>query len=430
MDHRRVRAWLAAISIGTLVGCAENDVEGTSTGFSIRDSAGITIATDGSPDRPLEMQEVLRIGVVTGDPNYEFELVYDLAVDDNGGIWVSDGPPPVRYFDSEGLFQREISSVGDGPGETEFVSSITLSPQTLLLTGSPNLLQFSFDGELLYQRSFFLPSRDLLLPMGHVEDDWIFEIRLSLGNTTIPATGVPFRTQSSWAKGSIETNLLAPSLTLPGEANVATTLNNGAISLRSDSYFMGNPRTATTSSGAVLRSDPASYEIKKFDLDGRVLQIMRRSIPPVLYDLAWIDQGMGYLNETEIVAGGETIRLSPREIGEARERLTPSTAPDFLPFVEEIFATPSGETWIRRGDRHPNPGIRAIATWFGYTRPIWPPEWSGPQVFDLLDPEGRYLGTATLPDRFIAMAATADRIYGSLKDDLDVSYVVAYEIMP
>lgn len=53
---------------------------------------------------------------------------------------------------------------------------------------------------------------------------------------------------------------------------------------------------------------------------------------------------------------------------------------------------------------------------------IGSPEW------ELYDPEGRYLGVVTLPDRFTPLNAEGDELYGVWRDELDVQYVMGVQI--
>ena len=72
--------------------------------------------------------------------------------------------------------------------------------------------------------------------------------------------------------------------------------------------------------------------------------------------------------------------------------------------------------------------MRAVAEVYGWIRAAWPEEWRAPLHFDLFSPEGSYRGSVVLPDAFAPMAVTEDRIFGLIRDELDVQYVVAYSL--
>jgi len=63
----------------------------------------------------------LAIGVLEGDPAYQFEDIGALAMDPGGRIYVADsGPPDVRVYDSDGRYLYRITGPGEGPGELRY----------------------------------------------------------------------------------------------------------------------------------------------------------------------------------------------------------------------------------------------------------------------------------------------------------------------
>ncbi len=62
----------------------------------------------------------LTIGVLQGDPQYEFEEVSALAKDPQGRIYVADrGPPDIRAFGPDGTYLFHVAGPGEGPGELQ-----------------------------------------------------------------------------------------------------------------------------------------------------------------------------------------------------------------------------------------------------------------------------------------------------------------------
>lgn len=51
-----------------------------------------------------------------------------------------------------------------------------------------------------------------------------------------------------------------------------------------------------------------------------------------------------------------------------------------------------------------------------------------PTRWDLFDPEGEFLGTVTLPPTFTPRFAADRWMLGVLRDELDVQYVVRFEL--
>ena len=66
----------------------------------------------------LELEEDLRIGEAEGAEEYMFTSIRDLAVDDDGSIYVADNEDAcIKVYDASGIFLRRISRKGQGPGE-------------------------------------------------------------------------------------------------------------------------------------------------------------------------------------------------------------------------------------------------------------------------------------------------------------------------
>jgi hypothetical protein len=89
----------------------------------VRDSAGIEIVENfGAPLWPegldWEFTEVLRIGASHGAPEYQFGRISNYQVLSDGRIVVLDGMERhLRFFSSDGRYERTVGREGQGPGE-------------------------------------------------------------------------------------------------------------------------------------------------------------------------------------------------------------------------------------------------------------------------------------------------------------------------
>jgi hypothetical protein len=63
---------------------------------------------------------------------------------------------------------------------------------------------------------------------------------------------------------------------------------------------------------------------------------------------------------------------------------------------------------------------------------LGPPEeqipWREPTVYDVFEPDGRYVGRLRLPYAFIPIVFQGDDVWGIFRDDLDVEYVHRYRV--
>lgn len=70
---------------------------------------------------------------------------------------------------------------------------------------------------------------------------------------------------------------------------------------------------------------------------------------------------------------------------------------------------------------------------FGPAAVRMPPlRWREPVVFDVFDPDGRYLGEVRAPEGFSLNPSPyirGDRVWAVVRDELDVSYVVRFRVV-
>jgi len=105
---------------------------------------------------------------------------------------------------------------------------------------------------------------------------------------------------------------------------------------------------------------------------------------------------------------------------EAVDRL-PVDFPTTLPVLTDLRAGPDGTLWVQRAGsvREVHPMALNSAD---------PPRGWGGTAWEVLSPEGRYLGTLELPPRFRVMAITDATVVGVQSDPLRVDRVVILEL--
>jgi hypothetical protein len=98
-----------------LAACAPTDVRndepGVSGAISVRDSAGVAIIENVEAGNTLSVREVMRIGSVAGDPDYELYGIFHVAVYANGAYYVGM-PDGISMYDASGTFVRRIGRKG------------------------------------------------------------------------------------------------------------------------------------------------------------------------------------------------------------------------------------------------------------------------------------------------------------------------------
>lgn len=118
-----VLAAAGAICLPAVLACWGESGSATTWDGAVRDSAGIPIVENfGMPmwreGEGWVFTEVLRIGTVEGDPEYEFGNVTGIAVLSDRRIVVADAlAHELRFFSPDGVYQSSVGRQGQGPGE-------------------------------------------------------------------------------------------------------------------------------------------------------------------------------------------------------------------------------------------------------------------------------------------------------------------------
>lgn len=427
--------------VGALVlaGCEGAPTSHVGDGLAIADSAGVPIVRDSRPEVPLALQEVFRVGVVEGDPDYQFDRVRDVAPDGEGGFWVVDGDPALRRYDAVGRLVARAGGAGRGPGEAEMYWRVLGSEEGIIALGNPPTLQrFTADGRFLDAQPAQTDAGGLLQPMGRTSAGIVlgadrFPARLGAGHGI--ETGAAPHTRGIRELFTAP-DTLGPTIpvgTFPGRL---LTARGGA-----GPWLLGNPGFAVDGRGWIHVSDTLLYRIESWDAEGRLRRVMERPqeprpIPPDYEDRvrAGFQQAFEDGIDRFLAPGLNAERR--REVEELSAASMPPRLPPHFRFIERVLASPQGDLWVERADRHPYPALRAVAHGFGYVRYAWHPAWQAPQVYDLFDPDGVYRGTVELPfdmelkqvDGTLAEGGPSLRLYAVHTDELGVERVVVLEM--
>lgn len=147
-------SFMAAFVVLTGTSCQQTEEKGKGT---IEDVNGVTVVRN--PSEPIKkavvfrLEEELSITGKDGEGEILFNEIYDLAVDDEKNIYVSDMiAAHVLVFDRSGKHIKTIGKKGQGPGEMTRPLSICVFPPDKLLVqdvGQFCVHYFSMEGEYL-----------------------------------------------------------------------------------------------------------------------------------------------------------------------------------------------------------------------------------------------------------------------------------------
>jgi hypothetical protein len=116
-------AAIAGFCLLAVTACRDEAISAANWDGAVRDSAGIEIVENfGTPlwreGESWKFTEVVRIGVIEGDPEYEFGRITGIAVLSDRRIVVADAMAhQLRYFSPDGVHELTMGRAGQGPGE-------------------------------------------------------------------------------------------------------------------------------------------------------------------------------------------------------------------------------------------------------------------------------------------------------------------------
>lgn len=398
---------LAVLCVLWSSGCAASD-RAAADGVVFRDSAGIRIIENTTPawstGEAWSLAEApeLRIGVVDGDPRYQFFHMMGAWRFEDGRLVVMDGGTrELRFYDAAGSFLLTVGGRGEGPGEFGQLDLLDVVGDTLRIfdRALQRVSIFSPTGRFI--RSFGIPKLEgnpMPEPRGWFAD-----------GTYLVETSVPF-----W-QGEPQSGLQrieARYYRLDPAGAVLDSLGEfvqGQHYLEADSRGIASVavpfalRSATAiGGGRFYFGTSASYEIEARRPDGRLELLVRRLHENRPVTPADIDN---YIRGRQRYAPGDANRRRLEAL--FRELPIPATMPAYA----SVMVDAAGNLWV---EERPAPGASSST------------QGSRWAVFD---DEGRWLGTVTLPPSFEPFQIGADFILGQRVDELDVQYLELYRLV-
>jgi hypothetical protein len=353
--------------------------------------------------------EELRIGVLEGPEEYVFGRVQGLAVDPSGAIWVADGLlNAIRRYETDGTHLGDLGGEGDGPGEFRDLYSIKALPDGRIA---------AYD-ELTHLVSFYDSTGEYL--------DRVRVPKFFVGGSgdmfQVDTAGHMYVTEMDRQKSG--TPYIYLRLSTDGE--VLDTLRRpprGYVgAMVSQLYALGPmPAFGTWTNhhispmGYLVVGQNEEYTLFRPLADGRTLRI-ERSWDPIR------------VKRQERVA----YQTLEDHFSTRRPRNYPSTrVSSQKPPFWEFWVDDENRIWVARhgeGTHIPEtPAERDRRARYGNP----PNEWWEPLRFDVIEPNGRFLGLVHFPNRHTKpMVSRGNRVWVLEKGEWDEEYVVRYRIEP
>jgi hypothetical protein len=373
---------------------------------TITDSAGVTIVSNTgvgiwTPGEEWTFEEELRIGDVEGAPEYQFGQVFRIAVDSKGRIIVLDGQAQhIKVFSPDGAYEQTIGAPGQGPGELGAGMAVLIGAgDTLLVPDGRNLRfnRYAPDGSSA-------GSTRMVLEEGRP---------MTFKGTASGAIAEQIRPLMPPGQPAIE-NPMDAIVLLATDGTVSDTLitfpSGELVSSSGVTVYASEPAWDLTDEGQLVFGVSDEYRIGLYS-GGQLERVISK--PFVRRPVGDQDEEaiMGEMERRWVDAG-----ISAEMMGRVRNRFRFA---DFFPAFQTVAVGLRGTIWVK----HVKPASELSANELERYH-----EWPG-REWDVFDSQGRYLGVATMPERFNPMVFRGDKIYGAWRDELDVEYVVVLRIV-
>jgi hypothetical protein len=380
-----------------------------------------TVRADGPPvwGEDLQLVEELRIGSSTSGASDAFTRIVDVVVDSAGVIWVADGVTwKIHRFTAAGRFLGVLGGEGRGPGRFETISAMEAMPDGRVVVWDPHAERLTFFAP---NGSFAeMIRRDAGAVEGPGEvlrvDSAGFLHHLSLQPSTADSPGPP---RAVWYRlsdeGTVLDSLVAPSA--PRGTPGGRTYPFGHMS-----PFTPGTLSAMSPLGYLVVARAADYTLLRTLSDGSTLRILRAWTPVRL-------QMREHLQYTALARHVADLWKADYDLD--------TDVPTTKPPLWAMRIDDEGRIWVARH----RPGVyveespterrhrRESEHYRGATTP--PLEWWEPLVTDVIDADGRFLGTLTFPsNRATIVAARGLRVWTVEPGPGGEPNVVRYRVRP
>lgn len=354
--------------------------------------------------KPRTLVERASVGKAEGD---EVDLLGGfraIAVAPDGSIYISDDGPVLRKYAPDGHYVATFGRKGGGPGEYANPDGglAVLADGRVLIRDPGNGRITVYDSAGTYLEAWRIPagfftSRKLYVDTASHALTWVIvdpdkpfdQRRTALGY--IGAAGVG-------------DTMLAPTWNIT-EANVSGSNKN-----------MTNVSTVPFTAEAKWTFSPLGYYVG--GVNNRYHLTLYRSGTPLVLERT-VDPVP--VQSAEAAAEKERLTRQFRENFPGWSWNGPDI-PDSKPLFTGIFAGDDGRLWIQLSQ----PGHVEQAD-----DASDPPEWKEPVVFDVFEPDGRYLGQVVAPEGFLQYPSPVfrgDTVWAGFEDADGVRYVKRYEL--
>lgn len=379
-----------------LLGCGAGDAPGGWDGTMTTLESGRVVVENGAAGVWKEGEgwrvvEELRLGSLESDGPEMFGQVRSVEVDAAGRIWVLEGQAQeIRVFDATGEYVRTVGRKGGGPGELSNAVRLDRAPDGHMWVMDPENGRLSvFDTAGTYVEGHTALGGFVILPWPGGFDS------ANRYYAPVPNFAEGFRMELvRFGPGFTAIDTMAPPSD-PVTRDAFTIERDGVTRVSASVPFSGGLTWRVSPHGtfwALLREE---YRLDEIDGGGDTLRTVRKSFDPIPVTGEDIEDAM------------EGLEWFTDQGGRVDRSLFPARKPPTQNFLLDDL----GHIWVARTAAA---GEDAGGLW------------------DVFDPEGRYLGELALPFNLSLGPLPRirdDILLGVVRDEMDVPYVVRARVV-
>lgn len=347
----------------------------------------------------VSLVEDVRIGAADGELEYLFGSIAAVRSLPDGSILVADRQGPIiRRYASTGEYMSDVGAPGSGPGEYASILGLEVLPGGEFVVWDPRnrrLNVYASDGTDL--DSFPVDSGTFSSDVLHVDENstsWVLATDVESGRLE----------NGNFRQHYI---LVARSGEIMGQVPIPEDHEQPGFVLITPEgarrpFMAGRPHSVAHE-GRLVLGDNMAYTLDFLE-NGSTVRTLERPYKPV---------------ET---TGGEREQwndVARRFTG--RSGVTYPPTPGTKPAFRAIEVDSNGRIWVERyveADHRPQEGEGGRSSL----------EWREPSVYDVIEPDGTFLGQVRLPFGAYFHDADGMNVYAEFSGEDDVPYVIRYRI--
>ncbi len=405
----KLNARLSALALLLIAAaaCSSGDAASNWAG-TVFDSAGVQIVHNPAeglwePGEAWELEEVLSIGEMFGDEEYQFGQIISIDTDEAGNVYIADlQAQEVRVFDSEGVWTRTIGGPGSGPGEIGLgLSGVFALPDEIVIPdiGNGRINRYGYDGEPLGSYRIDL-TKGVPMRWDRIGDEVVAQLRVLATGADAEPTGDVIAKMG----GDEEARETIGHLPIGRSVQFV----NGQPQIR---VFEAEPIWDASSDGRIIMAMNESVRIEVRDASGALVRIITR--PHETKEVTERDQRV-FLSFLRDAFRDQGVPAAAIEAVIGNFQFA-----DTYPAFATLTHGPRGSIWVQRvrsGDEISQEGD-------------FDPQDMGSNTWDIFDGEGRYMGDVTFPGKYQPIKVVDDRIYGIARDELDIQSMKVYRVV-